>query len=713
MRVFWLGMWFAIAMLASGPVGRLTADDKAEKSTATSKAEKASDGKADDDGSDSDSQSSALSKAKAEAEEAKERAKLAEKKAAEAIEQRKLAEESRAKAEKAKDEAVKARAEAEAAKKELAKLKAEKARAEKEASKSEAEQSSKDKKAEEKKVRFAHIRIEGSLPESPGEMSLFGDLGVDLRKTMARLEKAGEDESVAAVILEIDAEVGHGKLNELRAAVDRVQTHGKKVYAVLESATGTQYLLAAACDEIVLPESGEVLLPGVRAEFSFYKDLLGKLGIEADMLHVGQYKGAAESYTRTSLSEPVRKNMTALVDDLYDEMIATVASDRNIKAEQVRELVDVGMISATRAKEEGLIDRVAYPDELRAELAKEYKADKLVYVENYAKQKVDADFSGPMGMMKLFQSVMNAESGKSGSGDAKIAVVYAVGPIMSGESQSSLFGEKVMGSTTIVEALKEAGKDENVKAIVLRVDSPGGSALASDLIWRQTQAIEKPIVASMGDVAASGGYYISMGADRIFAEPGTVTGSIGVVGGKMAMKGLYDKIGISTESIARGNNSGIFSSTAKFTKSEREVVERMMNDVYKQFTAKAAKGRDMEPEELEKLAGGQVYTGRTAQRIGLVDEIGTLRDAIQSAKRLAGLNPNKKVEVQVLPKPENPFESLFGADMDAEREAEANVLAAVRSFAPELAGPLRHAALLRQVLREPVALMMPYWLEIK
>ncbi|HEX6961248.1 MAG TPA: signal peptide peptidase SppA, partial [Lacipirellula sp.] len=304
-------------------------------------------------------------------------------------------------------------------------------------------------------------------------------------------------------------------------------------------------------------------------------------------------------------------------------------------------------------------------------------------------------------------------NGKRADGDSKIAIVYAVGPIMTGESQSGMFGGNVMGSTTIVEALKDAAKDESVKAIVLRVDSPGGSALASDLIWRQTQAIDKPIVASMGDVAASGGYYISMGADRIFAEPGTVTGSIGVVGGKMAMKGLFDKLGIDTESIARGENSGMFSSTAKFSKSEREVVEKMMKDVYEQFTSKAAKGRGLEQDELEKFAGGQVFTGRVAKRHGLVDEVGTLRDAIQSAKRLAGLDTDEKVEIKVLPKPENPFEALFGADLDAEKEASAQVLTTIGVLAPELKGALQHAMQLRMVMQEPVALMMPYWFEIK
>jgi protease-4 len=682
MREFMFGMWLAIALIATGPAARLRADDPAPKDATAEKVEKQEDAKSDEE------------KKAADEKAAKEKAEAAKKEA------------------EANEEKAKAEKEA-AAKKEAAKKAEEKAKEEKKDSKSD---DSKEEKAESKpsskKVRLAHIVIEGELPESPGEMSLFGDLGADLRKMMARLEKAGEDKSIAAVILQIDASMGRGKLNELRDSVKRVQAKGKKVYALCEAAIGPQYELAAACDEIVMPESGEVLIPGVRAEFGFYKDLLGKLGIEADFMHVGDYKGAAEPYTRTSLSEPVRKNMTDLIDDMYEEMLTRIAGDRDLKVEEVRKAVDRGMLMARDAKEAGLIDRVLYPDEFRESLDKEFKTDKLVYVENYAKKKIDADFSGPMGMMKLFQTIMGEGGAKRGTDEPKVAIVYAVGPIMSGESQSGAFASS-MGSTTIVKALKDANDDDSVKAIVLRVDSPGGSALASDLIWRQTQAIEKPIVASMGDIAGSGGYYISMGADRIFAEPATITGSIGVVGGKMAMKGLYDKIGMATEIIARGENSGMFSSTAKFSKGEREVIEKMMKDVYEQFTSKAAKGRGMDKEKLEKLAGGQVYTGRVAKRIGLVDEIGTLRDAIQSAKRLAGLDPDEKVEIKLLPEPQNPFEVLFGADMDAEKEASTQLLAGLGTLLPELRGALRHAVELRRVMREPVAVMMPYWVEIK
>jgi protease IV len=569
-------------------------------------------------------------------------------------------------------------------------------------------------KPEEKKptkVRLAHIKLEGELPESAGQVSLFGDLGIDLRKTIARLDKAAEDKTISAIVLEIgEVSLTRGKLNELRDSIQRIRKDGKKIYAQLESADGEMLLLASACDEIVMPEAGMVLIPGVQLEIAYYKDLLEKVGVEADMLHVGESKGAAEPLMRRNMSDGVRKNLTALVDDMYDQMLTTIAADRDLQIEEVRKVIDEGLLTASDAKKAGLIDRVEYFDQFREYLTEEYKADKLAYVVNYGKQEVDTDFSGPMGMMKLFQSVLGASTTGDAATGPKIALVYAVGPIMSGESESGL-GGATMGSDTIVEALHKANDDKDVKAIVLRINSPGGSALASDLIWRATQAIDKPIIASMSDVAASGGYYIAMGADKIYAEPGTITGSIGVVGGKIAMNGLYKKIGISTDAIRRGSNSTIFSITEKFSEGERKVVEHLMQDVYRIFTTKAAEGRKMDLKKLEELASGQVYTGRIAKRNGLIDEVGSLKDAFQAAKIAAGLDAEKKYQLLVLPEPVNPLEELFGTDLDKERETSA--LLGLSKLVPELTGPLSHAYQLRELMREPTMLMMPFWIEIK
>jgi len=565
--------------------------------------------------------------------------------------------------------------------------------------------------AKRQKKRLAMFVLKDSMPESAGQIGLFGESQANLRQCVSRLDRAAKDQSISGAVLEIrNPGIGPGKIEELRGAIARFRASGKKVYAQLESPMPADYLVACACDEIVMPESGVLMLPGIHAEAMFFKGLLGKLGVEADFVHIGPYKGAAEPLTDEKFSEPVRENMTALVDGMYDELVTTIVKHRPLSIAQAKDVIDRGMLTAGRAKELGLIDRVAYDDVLRDELAESYEAAPLVYVKNYGQQAVDTDFSGPTGILKLMQAIMGGGTATRAPRGKKIAVIYAVGAIVSGKSVSDLFGDQVMGSSTIIEALRKANDDDQVAAIVLRIDSPGGSALASDLIWHETQVITKPIVASMGDVAASGGYYIAMGADKIVAAPGTVTGSIGVVGGKLALRGLFDKVGVTTETIQRGKNSGLFSDSGKFTESQRAVVMDMMEDVYRQFTTKAAAGRKMPLEKLRELAGGRVYTGRQAKENGLVDQLGTLHDAVVEAKLLAGLDRDAAVRIEVLPEPTSIFDALFGG---ADGEEEVRLGRGLELLAPELATIARTAHRLRAVFDQPAALIMPFELEIR
>lgn len=558
-----------------------------------------------------------------------------------------------------------------------------------------------------KKVRYAQIVLSGGLAESPGASGPFGELQDDLAKTLRRLDKAAKDDSITGVVLNLQgAAVGYGKVNELRDGIHQFRKSGKKVFAQLEIATAADYLIACACDEVIMPESGFLLLPGVRMEPTFYKGLMTMLGVKADFLHMGDAKGAGETYTRKKWSEPVKKNLDAMAGDMYEQMIEMIALERPITEAKVRESIDMALLTATQAKEAGLIDRIAYADEVRSHLAATSDADRLVYVQNYGKKNVDTDFSGPTGIFKLMQALTGGSSAGNRSTGKKIAVVYAVGPIMTGESQEDLFGGSSLGSTTIVEALREAANDQAVAAIVLRVDSPGGSAVASDLIWRQIQQIEKPVVASMGDIAASGGYYISMGCDKIYAEPSTITGSIGVVSGKFAIRGLYNRLGLTTDLITRGQNSGIFSGMSKWNDSERAAMMRMMEDTYEQFTSKAASGRNMPVEELKKLAGGRVYSGRQAKANGLVDELGTLREAIVEAKLLAGIDADEKVRIETLPEPTEFFETLFGG---GGKEKEVRLTLDGVGVPSELVEAVRRAQLWSQMLqKEPVGLFMPF-----
>jgi protease-4 len=564
---------------------------------------------------------------------------------------------------------------------------------------------------------WAHIELKGAYAEGPQMMGLFGEITENLAEALARLDKAAKDDAVTGVVLKIDGpSIGRGKLNEFRQAISRVKAKGKKVVAYLDSAGSGDYLVAAGCDEVVMPESGVLMLLGVRSEVSFYKNLFDFLGIKAEMLRVGEYKSAAEPYSRTEMSKEFREELEQVLGDFYDQMVETVATGRGLTAEKVKAAIDNGPHTASAAKELGLITRVAYEDDLPG-ILKGDKADATIKLaKRYGKKKIDTDFSGFAGMVKMMNMLMGLEPQTRRSLNPKIAVIHATGMIMPGQSSSDILGDSVLGGDTLVKAIEKAASDATVKAIVLRVDSPGGSALASDLIWRAIEKVEKPVVASMGDVAGSGGYYIAMGADAIFAEPGTITGSIGVVGGKIALEGLYKKIGITTSVVARGKNSGILSSTTGFTDSEREAMTKLLLDIYKQFTEKAAKGRKMEYDKLEKLARGRIYSGATAVKLGLVDKLGTLEDAVEHAKQLAKLGPDDKVERMILPKPSSPLESLLGPlnpDEQTRVSAESTLAAALKAISPDLADDLRNAAQINQLARESRLMLMPFTIRIR
>lgn len=586
-----------------------------------------------------------------------------------------------------------------------------------------------DKKAEEKKpaetaktdkpktLNWGHIEIKGSYPEHTALPGLFGELSESLSDCLARFDKAATDETLQGLILRIESpHVGWAKLNEIRTAIAKVRKAGKKVYAYVDDCASMDYLIAVACDEVVMPEPGSLMFLGLRAEVSFYKNLFDKLDVKADMLRVGEYKSAAEPYSRTEMSKQFREEMESVLDSYFSQMKQIVAEARKQTPEKISEAIDAGPFTSAKAKELGLIDRIAYPDELES-LVKGGPDSKVKITKKYGKKKLDTDFSGFTGMVKFMDLLMGIEQPKRKTTSSKLAIINAVGPIMTGASKSDTFsGESSIGSETMIKAIRQANEDTTVKAIVMRVDSPGGSALASDLMWRELELVKKPFVISMGDVAASGGYYIAMGADKIFAEPGTITGSIGVVGGKLATQGLFDKIGINTSIITRGKNAGVMSMTTPFSDSEREAMQGLMNDIYKQFTTKAATGRKMDHEKLEKLARGRIYTGLQAKELGLIDEIGTLADAIAEAKKLAGLKADEKLEKLELPKPVSPFESLFGPiDANARMQAAQSqwLRTTLNEISPDLQQHLGAMEIFTRLAKEPRLVLMPFRISVK
>ena len=378
------------------------------------------------------------------------------------------------------------------------------------------------------------LTIKGALSEDPAPLGLDGEPITDnLKGLIDKLAKAKADPAVKGAVVRVRGlSIGWAKVNELREAIKDFRKSGKKIFAVLEGAGNAEYLVAAAADEIVMPESDWLMIKGLAAQVTFYKALFDKLGVVADWMQVGKYKSYGEPFTRTSMSPAFREEMTELLNDSYSMIAEAIALRQGIGLEEAKALIDGGPYSPKTAKAAGLINRIAYPDQLETEIAKGLKLAKVKLETKYGKSTQKVDYSGLAGFMKMMAALSGDGKTKAESIAPKVALIYASGAISTGKSTSGgLLGEASMGSDTVVKHLRKADQDDTVKAIVLRVDSPGGSALASDLIWREVIRIKKPIVASMSDVAASGGYYISMGCDKIYADPGTITGSIGVTGG--------------------------------------------------------------------------------------------------------------------------------------------------------------------------------------
>jgi protease-4 len=558
------------------------------------------------------------------------------------------------------------------------------------------------------------LTLKGSLDEAPSPLGLDGTpIDDNLPTVLEKIGDAAEDDEVKGLVLRFrDLAVGPGKANELRRSIADFRESGKTVVALLEMASNADYWVASAADHVVMPESGSLMLSGLAAEVTFFKGLFDKLGVQPDYLQVGEYKGAAEPYTRTEMSPEFREELSSVLEDEFDLFIEAIAEGRGLDAEAVRAIVNDGPYTASKAVEAGLIDELAYPDQVEAHLAKALGVEEVSLDEEYGEPEPE-DYSGFAGFMKLMQE-LSGDGKKQGSSKApKVAVIYATGVIQPGKSSpGSLLGEAVMGSDTIVEQIKKAEEDETVKAIVLRVDSPGGSALASDLMWRAIVEAKKPVVASMSDTAASGGYYISMGCDLVFAEPGTLTGSIGVVGGKFALGGLLEKVGVTTDTVRVGENGALFSPFSPFNEEQEQAVRAMMEDTYHQFVSKAALGRKMEFDALEDLAGGRVYSGRKAKEIGLVDELGTLEEAIDRAKSLAKLDPKEEVERLLLPEPKSILESLSEAfDGMGIRAPSIGIEAALPEPIRSVAA--RAEAFRKLVEREPAVLILPFEVRIR
>ena len=504
--------------------------------------------------------------------------------------------------------------------------------------------------------------VEFTLGGTYTDTKAVGTFGTSSTKTLRglfnKLDILKNDDEIAGIIFKIDSvSVGWATLQEIRNKFHEFREAEKETIGYLESGGNAEYLLAAAMERVVLMPTGSLNLTGLRAEVLFYKGLLDKLDIEADMLAMGKYKSGVEPYMRDGMSDAFRESMTALLDDLYAQLLAHIAENRDgITAEEVSDLVNRGPFTAEEAQQEKLVDTLQYYDELLDAL-KTASPDEDVQVvkPDYERKRKVPDMNSFAGLMQLLSMLNPPQRARTSTAENQIALIYASGPILP-DIDSFFASMPVITPETLKEAFVKARTDDSVRAVVLRIDSPGGSALASDLIWREVMLTQrkKPVVVSMGDVAASGGYYIAMAAGTIVAHPSTLTGSIGVFGGKLNMKGFYNKIGLTKEIIAHGQNATLYSDYGGFTPTERERVEKMMKTVYKDFVNKAATGRSKSFDDIDEIAQGRVWTGKQAKALGLVDELGGLDTALSIAKEQAGFAADDKVNLIVLPR-QKPF----------------------------------------------------------
>jgi protease-4 len=526
---------------------------------------------------------------------------------------------------------------------------------------------------------FLDIDLAGPFPEFSAPDFLTGFfLGrpVSVRDIWESFRKAKEDDRIRCVLLRLgNLECDWAKISEVRDAIREFRTSGKKVYAYIEEAPefDKEYYLATACDRIILHPLGWLGVNGIGGWIPFFKKGLDKLGIEAQFEHVEEFKTAYNMFMEKGFTEAHKVMLEAIYQDIFLEYVRAVAEARGKSEAEVRAIIDRGLYQGEQALDAGLVDELLYEDELGKFLQEKNRQLRRTPLSDY---------------LRISPASVGLESGR------KVAVVYAVGAIVGGERA---FG--TIGGRTLSRVIRKAREDRSVAAIVIRVDSPGGSAVASDVIWRETVLAkkEKPLVVSMSDLAGSGGYWISMAAHRIVAQPQTLTGSIGVLGGKFSLAGLYDKLGITAERMTFGRRADLFSTFRPFSPEDRRLLKEQILWTYDKFLSKAAEGRNLSPEDIDKVGRGRVWTGRQAKEIGLVDELGGLDRALELAKELAGIPSEEKVKLVVWPRKTTLLGTLSGR-LD---------IKASQSSSSGLNGLLR---MLETLQKENPWAIMPFWL---
>jgi len=530
------------------------------------------------------------------------------------------------------------------------------------------------------------LRVEGNLPESPPlgiPVPLLQRVQpVTVIEHWEMLRKAAVDARIKTVVLmPQDVHAGWGKLQQIRESLAVFRKSGKPLYAYLRAPGTREYYLATAAERIYMGPEDYLDLKGLRVELVYMKNTLDKIGVDAEVATAGKYKDALDTFTRSSMSPETREVMNSILDDLYGHLVQTIAESRKQAPEQVRQTVDQGPFIASQALARGLVDGLIYEDQLFGELQNRLKLPDLrkVAVRDYRRV--------PPGSLGL-------------EGRRRIALLVAEGTIVRGGA--GVFGDEgLLRSEDFVRLLREVGNDRGIRGVIVRIDSPGGDGFASDEIWREMSLLSKtkPLLISMSDTAASGGYYIALTGDPIVAYPGTLTGSIGVYYGKVNLRGLYDKLGIHKEILKRGRFAEIDSDYVALSEEGRRKLKASIDEFYRSFVTRVAESRKRAYEQVEPLAQGRVWMGDQAQQNGLVDHLGGLDRAIDLVKEKARIPAAEKITLVIYPPRRTILERIFGWPPDALLDS--RLAPFFRRFGT------------KTWLGGGVMRMMPYWVEVK
>lgn len=532
-------------------------------------------------------------------------------------------------------------------------------------------------------------------PPDPFLTELFHSDVYSVYQVTSSLDKAAIDPRIKNVLIDLRGfSAGLGQIQDVREAVAdfRKKSH-KQVWTYFESTGNGGYYLASATDQIYAPPSAYLALTGLAAQVPFYRGVLDHFGIEPQLYHIGAYKSYSDTFMNKTMSEAQKVATNAILDSLYGQLIDGISRGRNIPVAAVEDIINKkSLLMGSQLEALKLVDGEWYEDQVTDALRKangNKEKWRHVSLRSYLKD-----------------NRVNPSSGATKT----IAIVVASGGIVSGEGSGTSMGSgKNIGSATVTKWLEKAARDSSVKAVVFRVNSPGGSGLASDVIWREVELLKKkkPVVVSMSDVAGSGGYYISMGADAIVAQPGTITGSIGVVSGKFVFKGLLDRFEYNQEALTRGKNSTMMSAYSKFTPEQEKLINDQMHGFYDMFVNKAAQGRHTTYDKIDKIGQGRIWSGEDALKNGLVDKLGGIDTAIALAKERAGIKASEKVKIKLYPAPRSFLETLFNTDVEEVARART-----ISKLPPQLARAYEDYENLKPLLSDPAVLVTPVLVEV-